>query len=179
MVFFKAISIRSRLMHKSLLVLAALGLMLPGASTAQSARTAQPASQLASKSIQAAESAPTSRAALPDGTYLFGQSEQPDQMGSAYAVFSVQNGQTVGAFYQPHSSFDCFSGHLQSDRLAVNVVDSYEQTVHPYEIALTLTDSLVAGDAAGAYTLSGFYRIDTLSQQDLDILAVCEADFAQ
>ncbi|MEL6157592.1 MAG: hypothetical protein AAGJ95_12510 [Cyanobacteria bacterium J06554_11] len=171
MIFFKAISIRSRLMRKSLLVLAALGLMLPGVSIAQS--FSRPTSKTA-------DTAPArSSTALQDGTYLFGQSEQPNQMGAAYTVFSVRNGQTVGAFYQPHSSFDCFSGRIQPDRLVVNVVDSYEQTVYPYEIALTLSDSLIAGEAAGAYTLEGFHRIDSLSPQDHEILAICEADFAQ
>ena len=116
---------------------------------------------------------------LADGTYLFGQSQSPDVMGSAYAIVSVQNNQTVGAFYQPHSSFDCFSGEVLPGRLAINIVDSYEGTIYPYSIALTAADSLTAGTAAGAYTLEGFYRLDNLSDQDQEILAICQADLAE
>ena len=65
------------------------------------------------------------------------------------------------------------------NRLALDVVDSYAQTTHPYSVALTLEQAFVAGSGAGAYTLEGFYQLDGLSSQDRDILAVCEADFAQ
>ncbi|MBE9064087.1 hypothetical protein [cf. Phormidesmis sp. LEGE 11477] len=118
-------------------------------------------------------------AVLEDGVYLFGQSPQRDQIGSAYAIFSVANNQTIGAFYQPSSSFDCFYGQVHPDRMALNVVDSYEQSVHPYAIALTTDSSLTAGSGAPAYTLKDFHRIENVSTQDLDILAICEADFAQ
>ncbi len=118
-------------------------------------------------------------AVLADGTYLFGQSPQRNQIGSAYAVFSITDNETVGAFYQLNSSFDCFSGQVYSDRMALNVVDSYQQTVHPYSIALTTDGSLSAGSAAPAYTLQGFHHIENLSDQDLDILATCEADFSR
>ncbi|MGC1307210.1 MAG: hypothetical protein WA885_08280 [Phormidesmis sp.] len=129
----------------------------------------------------AAESAdrPSSHAVLADGTYLFGQSPEPGVAGSTYAVFSVKNNRTVGAFYQPRSSFDCFSGEISPSQLAVNVVDSYTQTVHPYAVAVALSDSLVAGEAAGAYALEGFSPIDTLSAQDYEILEICQADLAQ
>ncbi|MEM8504914.1 MAG: hypothetical protein AAF716_17385 [Cyanobacteria bacterium P01_D01_bin.1] len=116
-------------------------------------------------------------AVIENGTYLFGQSPQRDQIGTSYAVFSVTDNRAVGAFYQPNSSFDCFSGHVYPDRMALNVVDSYRQTVHPYSVALTTDGSLTAGSAAPAYTLQGFHRIDSPSDQDMEILAVCEADF--
>lgn len=118
-------------------------------------------------------------AVIEDGTYLFGQSSQRDQIGTSYAVFSVANNRAVGAFYQPNSSFDCFSGQVYPDRMALNVVDSYQQTVHPYSVALTTDSSLTAGSAAPAYTLQGFHRIEALSDRDMEILAVCEADFAR
>ena len=162
MTFFKSISTQTRLIKKSLLSIAALSLAFPTVGFAQT--------QSAS---------PVSRPVLEDGTYLFGQSPQPNEIGSAYAVLSVQNNQTVGAFYYPRSSFACFSGQVTHNNQAVNVVDSYDQTVYPYEIALTVDSTLVAGDAAGAYALEGFHRIETLSAQDIEILGVCEADFNQ
>jgi len=152
----------SNLFKTTLLALAALGLSLPATSYAQQTLSAS-----------------STRDVLADGTYLFGQSPDADAIGATYAVFSVQNNRTVGAFYQPRSSYDCFSGDVSPTRLAVNVVDSYSQAVYPYNVALTLTDSLVAGEAAGAYTLEGFHRIDALSEKDDEILAVCEASLAQ
>lgn len=117
-------------------------------------------------------------AVLEDGIYLFGQSPQRDQIGSSYAIFTIISNQTIGAFYQPSSSFDCFYGQVHPDRMALNVVDSYQQSVHPYVIALATDGSLTAGSAAPTYTLQGFHRIEAVTEQDLNILAVCEADFS-
>ncbi|MEM6598044.1 MAG: hypothetical protein AAF635_07735 [Cyanobacteria bacterium P01_C01_bin.69] len=183
MTFLKSISTRTQLIKASLLALAAVGFALPEVSPAQLS-TQQPsiqASTAVNKSAVSTAAVNTSveQTILADGNYLFGQSPQPNVNGAAYTVLSVQNSQTVGAFYQPNSSFDCFYGSVQPNQLAINIVDSYEQTVYPYEVALTVDSSVVAGRGAGAYTLEGFHRIDTLSDQDLEILAVCQADFAQ
>ncbi len=164
MTLLKSISTRASSIQKSLLVLAAIGLVFPGISSAQINETAA--------------SSRDTRSILADGDYLFGQSASPNEIGFTYAVISVKDNQTVGAFYQPNSSFDCFEGKVLPDRLAVNIVNSYEQTVYPYEVALEVNQDLVAGSAATAYTLEGFYQLEGLSDQDLDILAVCEADFA-
>ena len=161
MTLSKRASFRTQVVKASLLAFAALGIALPSANPAQ-----------ASTDIV------TNRTVLADGVYLFGQSPNPNEVGSAYAVLSVKSNQTIGAFYQPRSSFDCFSGEVAPNQLAVEVVDSYTQTTHPYAVALTLEDSLVAGQAAGAYTLEGFHRIENLSAQDYEILATCQTDFA-
>lgn len=167
MTFFHNNSIFSYIVKKSVkksfLIIATLGLLVPAAT--------------AFRASDAIASNSSDRTVLEDGNYLFGQTPQPDQIGSAYAVLSVENNQAVGAFYYPHSSFDCFSGQVSPERLAVNVVDSYSRVTYPYEIALTLGDSLVAGSAAPTYTLEGFHQIDRLSEQDLEMLTVCEADF--
>ncbi len=168
---FNASLINAHLLKASLLALAAIGVAFPGVSRAQ----------LASSTTSATPSVvPTvSQSVLADGTYLFGQSTNPNEPGSDYAVFSVKDNQTVGAFYQPNSSFDCFSGEISSNRLAVNIVESYTQELYPYTIAVTLDDTLAAGSAAGAYTLKGFHQINTLSAQDQEILAVCQADLSK
>jgi len=171
----KSIS-RTYPIKKCLLALAAFGLMFPGISVAQpDAASDDPTS----KQSSAEPSLNASRSVLADGNYLFGQSQTRDELGLTYAVFSVKNNQTVGAFYQPSSSFDCFSGQINPNELSVSIVDSYDQTIYPYEIAVSLDNSLVAGGAAGAYTLDGFYRIDELSDQDRQVLSVCQADFAK
>ncbi len=166
MIFSKRASIRVQLTTASFIALAAIGIAFPGISSAQ-------------ESFNEGLSKSEARTVLEDGTYLFGQSPNPNEVGSAYAVLSVEGDQAIGAFYQPHSSFDCFTAEVFPDRLAANVIDSYEQTAYPYAVAMTISDSLVAGGGAGAYTLEGFHRISDLSAQDHEILATCQADLAQ
>ncbi len=161
---FKFSSFPAQLFKASLLALAAVGIALPGVSRAQ---------------LSPSATSITSQPVLADGIYLFGQSPNPNESGSDYAVFSVKENKTVGAFYQPNSSFDCFSGEISPSRMAVNIVESYTQESYPYAIAVALDNDLTAGNAVGAYTLKGFHRIDTLSAQDHEILAVCEADLAK
>ena len=161
--YLKSIFARNHLVKKGLLALATFGLMFPGMSVAQTP-------------VESAN-ARSSRSILEDGTYLFGQSENSSELGMTYAVLSVQDNQAVGAFYQPRSSFDCFSGQITPTELAINIVDSYSREIYPYEVAVTLDNSLVAGQAAGAYTLDGFTQIDTLSDKDREILSVCQSDF--
>lgn len=143
----------------ALLAIATIGLALPSASIAQEPQT--------------------TRSGLADGVYVFGESPVPNQAGVTYTVLSVENGQTIGAFYQPNSSFDCYSGQVTANQLAVNIVNSYEQTIYPYEIALASSSVLTAGNAAPDNTLEGFHRIDTISDLDQNVLAVCQADLAK
>lgn len=116
---------------------------------------------------------------LTDGIYLYGQADTANQIGSAYMVFEVNDSQVVGAFYMPQSSFDCFQGEFQDDQLALNVVDSYERTVHPYAIALNAGEPIaqVGEEVVTPVGLEGFHPIGTLSEMDQRILATCQADF--
>jgi hypothetical protein len=168
MAFIKRVSTQSPFLHRALMAFLGLSMVVPGAI----------ATQALSASAEAS-TASADRQVLADGTYLFGESPNRDQIGATYAVLSVQNNQVKGAFYQPMSSFDCFSGQVLPDRLDVSVVNSYEQVAYPYEVALTVDGSLTAGEAAGEYTLQGFHRIENLSAQDQEILATCQADLAQ
>ncbi|MEL6320538.1 MAG: hypothetical protein AAFQ57_07775 [Cyanobacteria bacterium J06626_14] len=116
--------------------------------------------------------------ALEDGIYLYGQSPAPEQLGTAYLVFEVSSDSVVGAFYMPHSSFDCFSGEFRANQLALQIVDSYEQVTFPYSIALE-NDSVLAssGDVTSAeIELAGFHQIEAVSDNDHRILDVCKAD---
>lgn len=114
---------------------------------------------------------------LEDGIYLYGQSPAPEQIGAAYMVFAVAQGDVVGAFYMPHSSFDCFYGNFQADELALTVIDSYEQTHYPFALALEPTDSLATTDGGVAPVgLQGFHAIENPSDNDLRILSTCQAN---
>jgi hypothetical protein len=115
---------------------------------------------------------------LADGVYLYGQAPERDQLNSAYLVFEVTQGQIIGAFYMPRSSFDCVYGNLQADQLALNVVDSYSREAYPYAVALQSTGAVAdAGDgSAPPVTLEGMHRIDNINSNDQRILSTCKAD---
>jgi hypothetical protein len=122
----------------------------------------------------------TSMSALPDGVYLYGQSSKPDQVGQGYFVFEVNQRKVVGALYMPRSSFDCAAGSFAGNRLALNVMNSYDRTTNPFDIALERSSNVASnkpeGDAIG---LQGFHRISSISQNDYRILNVCKTDFKQ
>ncbi|HEY9625776.1 MAG TPA: hypothetical protein V6C84_00605 [Coleofasciculaceae cyanobacterium] len=118
--------------------------------------------------------------ALTDGTYLYGQSQVAEQMGSAYMVFEVNQGKLLGAFYMPRSSFDCFYGNLEADRVALTVVDSYEKSAYPYDVALeTSAPVAMAGEEtiSAPVGLEGFQRLENLSENDQRILSTCKANY--
>jgi hypothetical protein len=118
---------------------------------------------------------------IPDGIYLYGQSPEPDQIGAAYLVFEADENEIVGAFYMPHSSFDCFQGEVQPNRLALTITDSYEQTTHPYEIAMTASSDIASADnpAIAPAELEGYHPIEEISENDQRILAICRNQFQQ
>ena len=113
-----------------------------------------------------------SSAPVADGVYLYGEQSTANQLGSTYMVFEVTGNHAVGAFYMPSSSFDCFSGDISSTRLSLTILDSYEQTRHPYSLAVQPT--LTAGQAGAELNIQGFTAIDTLSELDEHILKTCQ-----
>lgn len=164
-----------KFVYRSTRTLAALGLGVGLATVGLSLSAQANAQQVAVRQAVVAQSAYSS---LPDGIYLYGQSAERDQIGAAYMVFQVEQSQVTGAFYMPSSSFDCFQGEFQGERLALNVVDSYEQTVHPYSVALAASDSVASTDGSVApVSLQGFHQIQSLDDSDRTILATCQADF--
>lgn len=117
---------------------------------------------------------------LEDGTYLYGQSTDPGQVGSAYMVFSVEGQNITGAFYMPGSSFDCFQGSIQAEELALTVHDSYSQDSFPFSVALISNEGAIASASNVALpgtTIEGFEPIALISENDQRILSTCQADF--
>lgn len=113
---------------------------------------------------------------LPDGTYLYGQSPQPNRIGSAYMVLQVKNHQVAGAFYMPSSSFDCFQGEIRNQQLALTVVNREEQTQYPYSLALQSQENLATTNpAATSVAPAGYHAISQVSARDREILATCQA----
>jgi hypothetical protein len=123
-----------------------------------------------------AQNVPTS-----PGRYLFGQASEPDQIGVGYVVLERTGDRVYGALYFPNSSFDCFHGQVQGAELAMSIVDSYSQEVYPYNIALANDTSVASTDLSDNLTpfnLSGFYALDTLSENDNRMLDICSGALA-
>jgi hypothetical protein len=126
--------------------------------------------------VAKAESRPTS---LPDGVYLYGQSQKPDELGKAYFVFESKKGQVIGALYMPSSSFDCATGSFKEKQLALQVMNSYDRTTNAFNIALERTATVAFSTANSPIReigLEGFYKLDTVSDNDRRILNVCKTD---
>ncbi|NJR51709.1 MAG: hypothetical protein HC780_21155 [Leptolyngbyaceae cyanobacterium CSU_1_3] len=139
----------------------------------------QATSNLAQSQATSKVEATAAASSLPNGVYLYGQSAQPDQVGKAYFVFEVNQGNVLGALYMPRSSFDCTYGKFQSGRVALTVIDSYEKTRHPYAIALVRNTSVATtgSPALNSINLEGFQPLKKLSETDKKILSVCKQNY--
>lgn len=153
-------------------------LLTLGLATVGLAQTAQGVEASAVSEVARASVGTTISQTLPDGIYLYGQSPEAEQLGSAYMVFEVTDNRVVGAFYMPQSSFDCFYGEMQPREMALNVIDSYERTVNPYSIATETSDPVAStsGEAATTVSIEGFHPIASVSNNDQRILNTCKAD---
>lgn len=169
---------QSGFLAKSLMLSALIGSLFV-ATQAVTAKAVEPTLTIQNSALaqSANETADDSRLSV-DGVYLYGQSAQPDQPGSAYMVFEARNGMTIGAFYMPNSSFDCFYGPLQTDQAALTVVDSYSQETFDYSLALQQEEAIAGADGAAPmqFSIEGFQQLDELSDLDREILATCQAD---
>ena len=114
---------------------------------------------------------------LPNGTYLYGESDQPSQTGATYFVFDVKEGNVKGAVYSPNSNFDCVYGRFENDQLSLNIISTYEKTVNPFAIALDRTSLIASSTNAPMIQvgLRGLKSVGTLSDLDRRILATCSA----
>lgn len=118
---------------------------------------------------------------LPNGTYLYGQASQPNQIGKAYFVFEVRQGKVLGALYMPRSSFDCAYGSLGQDQVSLTVINSYDRTENPYAIALERNSSVASNSnpTLAPVGLEGFQRLEKVSANDRRILDMCKTSYQQ
>jgi hypothetical protein len=113
---------------------------------------------------------------MADGTYLYGESDQPNQPEATYFVFEVKQGNVQGALYSPNSSFDCAYGEFANEQLSLKVMNTYEKTETPLQVALDRT-SLVASAKNTPMLqvgLQGLKSVGSLSDLDRSILATCK-----
>ena len=117
-------------------------------------------------------------ASVEDGVYLFGENPAPDQVGSTYLVLEVQENAVVGGLYMPHSSFDCFQGEVEGDRLNLSITNSYDLSTYAYSMNLSADGTVAsANPTAAPVELEGYHLISSVSDNDLRILDTCKADF--
>jgi hypothetical protein len=108
----------------------------------------------------------TKSRSLANGTYLYGESNQPGEYGREYVVFENHGGKVVGAVFLANSEYSCFSGQVNPQKLDVTVVDGYDSTTRPYAVHL----ESVAGE-----TITGLeYRsVPQIGQQEINLLQSC------
>ena len=105
---------------------------------------------------------------LTNGTYLYGQSNLPEQIGREYLVFKVKRDRVVGAIYYPRSEFACFYGKLSEAKMNLFIIHPYDRNINPYSIPL---NSSIASTA-----LVGYQQIENISDNDRRILNTCLED---
>ncbi len=73
---------------------------------------------------------------IANGTYLYGESNQPGKRNSEYVVFENKGGRVLGAVFLANSEFSCFHGKLRSGQLDMMVVDNGSNAAYPYAVTL-------------------------------------------
>lgn len=102
------------------------------------------------------------RFSLSEGTYLYAQVQQPDQIQQEYFVFQVRQNRVVGAFYMPFSSYDCFYGTLDGNVIDLIIIGSYDRQQYSHSVSLR-----------------DYFSLKDLSDTDQAILDACRADHSK
>ena len=102
-----------------------------------------------------------------NGSYLYGEAPNRDELGKTYLVFAAIDNRLEGAIYMPYSSFDCFQGTIRDRQLTVTVTDSFDG--QPYEFSIPIS----ASEPNQPPAIDGFYNLETLSDNDQRILREC------
>lgn len=135
---------------------------------------------------------PKANDSLADGTYLYGQSSEPGQIGKEYLVFEARQGKVVGAMYMPSSEFACFHGTLNSRQLNLTIANAYNQTALAHTIAREQPTHIAAAggqiDLNRAYDslsypysviLDSYQPIAQVSAQDRQMLNTCLSNYQE
>lgn len=133
---------------------------------------------------------PRTDAQIPDGTYLYGQSSEPQQTGKEYLVFQANQGKVVGAMYLPNSEYSCFYGTLDSTQMNLTVANPYEQTAFSHTIARSQPAQIAAAggrinlqntyDSLSypyAVGLDGYQPVREISANDKQLLNTCMTEY--
>ena len=184
-------SLQHRLLNLWQLPLTGL-LLTVGCTTQASTLEVAPSQQAQAVEANAIASSqvPASNQSIPDGTYLYGQSSQPEQIGKEYIVFEARQGKVIGAMYLPNSEYSCFYGTLDSKQLNLTVANPYDQTAFSHTIArdqvrqvaavggqLPLQNGYESLTYPHAVALEGYQPITKMSNNDQQILSTCRSTY--
>jgi hypothetical protein len=119
---------------------------------------------------------PVTTPTLPDGVYAFGEMPEAGQLGTTYMVLEINDQRTVGGFYQPQSSFDCFHGEITDQAMQLTIQSSYEQADYDWSIALITQEHVATqGQVSGHVVPQGFHALPELSNTDHSVLQTCQS----
>jgi hypothetical protein len=134
--------------------------------------------------------APNTSSSVADGTYLYGQTSQPGEIGKEYLVFEARRGKVVGAMYMPNSEFACFYGTLNAKQMNLMVANPYDQTAFSHTIAREQRSQVAAAggqiNLENTYDslsyphsvgLEGYQPINQVSDSDKQILNTCVSKY--
>ncbi len=110
---------------------------------------------------------------LANGTYLYGTSRKPDEIGQDYMVFTVRQGEIKGAVYMPHSEFSCFTGTFEDNEMRMSITDPYDGTRYNYAIDLKVPSTASTNVQWADVELDGYYRLDGIGSNEQRILDTC------
>lgn len=131
---------------------------------------------------------PAPNRSIPDGTYVYGQSTQPQQIGKEYLVFEARQGKVVGAMYMPGSEYSCFKGTFASNQLDLTVANSYNQTAISHTIDARPAQVAAAGGEINLQNtydsltyphtirLEDYQPLNKVSDNDKQILNSCQSN---
>jgi hypothetical protein len=164
------------------------GLLLTAGCTTQASMAVAPPqpNHIVNANAIAVSQLPASNQSMPDGTYLYGQASEAQQLGKEYIVFEARQGKVIGAMYLPSSEYSCFYGTMDSKNLNLTVANPYDQTALSHTIARGQTSEVAAVDGnlniqngydsltyPHAVTLDGYQPISNVTDNDKQILKNC------
>lgn len=129
----------------------------------------------------------SARAKFPekDGTYLYGESPEANQIGQAYVLFEKRQGRITGALYMPQSEFSCFQGAIdKSGELAMTVTTSPGEvggnqlaTANQFQIPSYTDDQMISYPYSVG--LQNYHQLDSISANDQRILQMCKGVYTE
>lgn len=116
-----------------------------------------------------------------DGVFLYGSSQRAGEFGKGYIVFEKQAQAVVGGMYMPSSEFNCFQGTLERSGEIAMTVKGYAGDINPTQVAsisgLPKEDENELANYIYAVTLQDYHQIDTVGENDQNVLKKCKANF--
>lgn len=108
----------------------------------------------------------TNNRSLANGTYMYGESNQPGETGREYVVFENHGGVAIGAVFLANSEYSCFSGQVKPYQLDMMVEDAHENVSRPYAISLE--------SVSGETTTGLEYRsVQQIGPKEVSLIQTC------